>query len=443
MSRGTTGSRTRRLPPCVSGQYVIGALLLAGASIVAASGHGAELAEARQAADRVERRLDGIEARRSVLATQAREAEHDLRILRESMVDTALSIMARHEEMEAIVQELGALEAEVALRHRRLTRQRQRMAKLIGGLQRMSRIPAAVVVGQPEVPLDTVRGAMLLRAALPSVKERSRAITTELVALEEIRSELMARHAEAQAARDELNLEIGALADMVQQRETLLDRSTARRDHLDRDAEALAEQASSLRDLMERIERAAALAPADEPEGADSGQLADRLDTAAPDADRTPPPTPDPAASAALSARMLPLPLLNGVILPSSGQVVVQFGQPNHFGEHSNGLSIEAYPGAPVVSPLDGSVRYAGPFRGYGQILILEHPGEYHSLIAGVGRIDVGIGQQVLAGEPVGAAPMPRTTPGNAPRLYFEFRRHGQPINPLKGLAAAQGRGRG
>jgi murein hydrolase activator len=75
-------------------------------------------------------------------------------------------------------------------------------------------------------------------------------------------------------------------------------------------------------------------------------------------------------------------------------------------------------------------VVFAGPFRGYGQLLIIEHSEGYHSLMAGMGRIDTSVGARVLAGEPIGAMAEDGT-----PSLYVELRRDGQPINPLPWLA--------
>jgi septal ring factor EnvC (AmiA/AmiB activator) len=88
-------------------------------------------------------------------------------------------------------------------------------------------------------------------------------------------------------------------------------------------------------------------------------------------------------------------------------------------------------PGGQVIAPFDGRIEFAGPFRGYGQILIIEHGDGYHSLLAGLDRIDGEVGQWLVAGEPVGV--MPSDGPG--PTLYLELRRHEQPINPLPWLA--------
>ncbi|WP_040846692.1 murein hydrolase activator EnvC family protein, partial [Nitrospirillum viridazoti] len=107
-------------------------------------------------------------------------------------------------------------------------------------------------------------------------------------------------------------------------------------------------------------------------------------------------------------------------------------------GTTSRGVRISARAGSPVVAPYEGSVVFAGPFKGYGLILIVEHPNGYHSLIAGLGRIDTRVGQRVLTGEPMGAMASDGT-----PTLYFELRRGGQPINPLRGFAGTEGKGQG
>jgi len=79
---------------------------------------------------------------------------------------------------------------------------------------------------------------------------------------------------------------------------------------------------------------------------------------------------------------------------------------------------------------------FAGPFKGYGQILIIDHGGGYHSLLAGIEQIEASVGQRVVAGEPVGVM---KSGEANA-SLYLELRRQGQPINPLPWLVARDGK---
>jgi septal ring factor EnvC (AmiA/AmiB activator) len=122
------------------------------------------------------------------------------------------------------------------------------------------------------------------------------------------------------------------------------------------------------------------------------------------------------------------------LVMPARGRLVMRYGQ-DLAGkkEAAKGITISTRPGAQVVATFDGQVVYAGAFRGYGQILIIEHGGRYHSLLAGLERIDAVVGQWILAGEPVGVMDSPQ---GPNPELYLELRRIGQPINPLPWLAA-------
>ena len=116
---------------------------------------------------------------------------------------------------------------------------------------------------------------------------------------------------------------------------------------------------------------------------------------------------------------------------PVSGTVKRHFGDKDADGVTSEGVTLAGPSGAPVVAPYAGRVVFAGPFRGYGLIIILQHGSFYHSFLSGFGRIDTEMGQDVAAGEPLGVLPL---KPGSKPELYFEWRRGDQPIDPTSGL---------
>ena len=120
------------------------------------------------------------------------------------------------------------------------------------------------------------------------------------------------------------------------------------------------------------------------------------------------------------------------VTLPVSGTVRTAFGDKDDYGSKSQGITFNAPAGATVVTPLAGTVKFAGSFQKYKQILIVEHAGGYHSLIAGLGRIDTVVGATLAAGEPVGIAE--KTEDGA--RIYYELRQDGEPVNPRKLLTA-------
>jgi len=194
----------------------------------------------------------------------------------------------------------------------------------------------------------------------------------------------------------------------------------------------LARQADNLKDLIGRIEqdiaasaRAAAAARAGtEKPGDPKNSLAALQD----------PGRLAPAIAFASAKKTLPLPL-NGI-------KIREFGMPDGLGGTEKGLSIASRAGAQVTAPCDGWVVYAGPFRSYGQLLILNAGGGYHVLLAGMERISVDLGQFVLTGEPVasmGGGPQSAAavaTGSSQPILYIEFRKDGAPVDPSPWWAA-------
>jgi len=131
--------------------------------------------------------------------------------------------------------------------------------------------------------------------------------------------------------------------------------------------------------------------------------------------------------------------------LPVNGTRIREFGGSDGVGGTQKGLSIAARPGGEITAPCDGWVVYAGRFRSYGQLLILNAGGGYHVLLAGMERISVDLGQFVLTGEPVavmggGSQASPTGTSGpKQPVLYVEFRKDGAPIDPSPWWATNEG----
>jgi len=122
------------------------------------------------------------------------------------------------------------------------------------------------------------------------------------------------------------------------------------------------------------------------------------------------------------------------LLLPAKGKIVQAYGALTEGGLQAKGLTIETRSGAQVITPSDGVVLFAGPFKSYGNLIIVEHVGGYHSLIAGLEEMYPSVGQNVLSQEPVG-----KMSDKKAPRLYVELRKDGQPINPEKWFLTKKG----
>lgn len=424
---------------------------------------------------RVEQDLDEARRREETLSEQATSHSEALVHLRGQMIDAAMSIMMQHDQLMSVEQRMATLAAEEQEAEASLHAERQRLIRLLSALQRLSRVPPEALVVRPQAPIDTVRTALLLRAAVPELEREAASLRTRLAQLAAVQQRLSAELVAAQALRDRLDSQIATLNTMSEQRARLLRRATDERQAMADRSRILAEEAEDLRGLIEQLEierqererrereeqerrrllaavaaqaeAVVALEPQPEPEP-------DAVAAAAPQMADIPPepePEPDSAVDATLPGRpgddgwrvvSLRAPVVvDGPLLPASGQVLVGFGQPDLAGDTSEGITLSVYPGSPIVAPIDGTVRFVGPFRRYGDILILEHRGGYHCVITGFGRIDAAVGQTVLAGEPLGVTGLPQTGDSDRPTLYLELRLNGRPVDPLQGLVMAQSRG--
>jgi septal ring factor EnvC (AmiA/AmiB activator) len=310
---------------------------------------------------------------------------------------------------------LARLEAEVAALNRaeamvagRLKERRAEVGSALMALQRLALYPPEAMFAHPVPPSDVVRGAILLRAAVPEIERRAAEVRADL---DEVRA------SKAEAARI-FSRQAAAVAKLAEERRTL-DEALARRSALARETSVeaktlerrlaqLAAEARGLNELMARleVEQARGRAPA-----------AGRGARAAPLSPSTTP--------FARSRGQLPMPVV--------GQVVTRYGQTAATGLTHKGITLETRPGATVVAPFAGYVVFADVFRGYGQLLILDHGDGYHTLLAGLARIDGVPGLWVETGEPVGVMGPGETS---RPRLYVEIRRGGQPFDPLPWMAA-------
>ena len=131
--------------------------------------------------------------------------------------------------------------------------------------------------------------------------------------------------------------------------------------------------------------------------------------------------------SVAKGAPQKPPALKAGLRNPVAGKIVRSYGAKDDFGVSSNGMTFAAAASSPIVAPQSGRVVFAGPFKGYGKVVILQHAGGAHSFLSGFGSIDADMGQTVIAGEPLGALPADAQDKGE---LYFEWRQNGEPKDP-------------
>lgn len=401
----------------------------------------------------VEKQLERGRERESALGREAETLAREGEQLREKAIAAAKAAQDREEGVSALETRLDALNKDFNARLAALGGQRAQLVRLLATIQRIAILPPEALIARPAPPADTIRSAVLLSAAVPTVEARGHAIQGEIEALVELRKDIARRRIELATALDGLKVERDRLDELAERKAKLAESREEERKALARRNARLATEAKDLRDLMERIE-ASRLKPAPakpappvaerpRPERGERAPVTPSQDRAP--AERAPAErgvadkVPAEAAAPSVQVAAAPPPGLRALgaprgqmLMPVRGAVVKSFGQDGGV-VTEKGITLESRPGAQVVAPYDGQVAFSGPFRGYGVILIIDHGDGYHSLLVGLSRIDAVEGQWLAAGEPVGLMGQPE---GARPQLYVELRRHGKPVNPLPWLAA-------
>jgi septal ring factor EnvC (AmiA/AmiB activator) len=379
---------------------------------------------------------DARERQRKTIETEAalkREIEQigaDRRKLAQDMIDTAARLRGVEAKVEATQERLKPLNENEDRIRASLDGRRAVIAEVLAALQRIGHRPPPALLASPEDALLAVRTAMVLGAVLPDMRNKVDALGRDLADLLNVRKSIAAERDRLKSEVVSLDGERARMAALIEERQKQQgEREQALAAEKARAGE-LARQVDNLKDLIGKLEqdldpsvRAAREAARSDSRPAlsayrDPGRLA-------------------PAVAFASIRGQIPVPV-NGVKLRN-------FGAPDGNGGLEKGVSIATRAGAQVTAPADGWVVYSGPFRSYGQLLILNVGGGYHVLLAGMDKISVDLGQFVLAGEPVAAMGTGSqiaailATGASQPVLYIEFRKDGVPVDPGPWWVAGEG----
>ncbi|TCU62884.1 septal ring factor EnvC (AmiA/AmiB activator) [Bradyrhizobium sp. R2.2-H] len=398
-----------------------------------------------------EQELEAARARqRSAEEAQARlKAEitalgQDRTQLNQQLIETAANVRTVETKIDEAEARLRGLNGREQQMRSSLDSRRADIVEVLAALQRAGRRTPPALLVRPEDALQSLRTAMLLGAVVPELRGRAEKIAAELGELVALRKAIATERDQLASDRDRVRNDQTRLAALVDERQR---QQAAREKDLDAEnsrAIALSRQVGDLQGLIAKMEqdlqsaakaaeKAAEAARQAEAKAAASANVGAKSGPGAfKDKSRT-----TPAIAFASAKGLLPLPV--------NGNKIRDFGGSDGVGGVQKGISLATRPGSQVTTPCDGWVVYAGPFRSYGQLLILNAGGGYHVLIAGMERISVNIGQFVLTGEPV--ATMGSTsqvasilaTNASQPVLYVEFRKDGTPIDPGPWWAANEG----
>ena len=382
----------------------------------------------------MQQQLHESEKRADELQVEAKRLDQEISGLQEALIAAVGKVQKRESEVSDLEQTLVALAELEAAKEATLTAERADLAQVLMALQRLSTRPRQFALFSGNRVIDEARALRLLSLITPALDARARAVRSELNELKELGDEMNARRDELNAAISGLATENERLNELLAAKASLRRLTQAERVAAARRLAGLAEQSRTLQDLIQRL--------GDSRPGASAGTGAAAAAAPADQAESGPELASAEIPTGAKSANQRPFPAnFIGVVAPARGKLVRRFGTSTETEGQMKGALIETRPKAQIVAPFDGRIVFEGPFRSYGEILIIEHAGGYHTILAGLDRVEAEIGQWLEAGEPVGRMGQTgelgpgQSTPGR-PRLYVELRQGGQPIDPAPMLSA-------
>ena len=368
---------------------------------------------------------DGALAQRDVKAelakTQAaqRETAAKAKKLAAEVFDIKKKLIGATGRLRKVEDSLAASDRELATLHaerkkvlERLYRDEDSLHSVLGAARRYDRTPTTLLIMRP-APIDAALTSLLMKSLLPNLEAQSRNARHDLAELSRLEKSLTREKEKNEKELSDYNKEQAKLDVLLKDRQKIYTQTEESRKTQEREVARLATEARNLEELVAKIRQKPKLSPSDDSDDSDTTSLA-----MAPGAALTAGALPDKKSRYALPAH---------IPQPVSGSVRTGFGEKDDLGALAKGVTFSTRAGATVVTPMAGTVRFAGPFQKYRRILIIEHRGGYHTLIAGLGRIDTVVGARLSAGEPVGNSE--NATPA---LVYFELRHNGKPINPQK-----------
>ncbi len=375
--------------------------------------------------------------RRAELADEISQIDKDRVSINRSMIETSKKARALEKRVSRSSRRLSQLRDEQSEVRAFLKTKEALLAEILAALQRMGRAPPPALLISPDDALSSVRSAILLGSVVPEVRSETEILIGQLQDLVRISNEISERRAS-------LTADLGSLADeeerlnlLLAEKQGLAGIAQAKLAEEQAKAAELAAEATSLNELIGNLEtqvesarqaaEAARLAEIErEKREANKTEAATRYqnEDAFSDPGRT-----APAIAFSAAKGLLPLPV--------SGDIASGFGETDSFGERVAGLNLETRENTRVITPTDGWILYAGPFRTYGKLLIIDAGSGYHVVLAGLEEVNVRPGQFVIVGEPIGKMGAKRVASAGVvdvsstkPNLYVEFRKDGKPIDP-------------
>ncbi len=365
--------------------------------------------------------------------------------LNTELIEAGKRVQASEAKLSETEAKLAELTDQVTVIRSSITERKETIVKMLSAMQRIGRTPPPALVTRRDDALAMVRSAMLLAQVFPELKYQADNLTQELDGLVKLETGIRVQRDAEKSETDNLASERSRIDRLLEEKKAKLAKSEVELAATRQAAQQQAAEETELNALIARLDERIAKAEVAQYDAEVAAETALRAREqnqalATPGNENVVEIKPGAAKVAFASpSRMkpaMPFETTKGSLpLPAQGKRLKRFGEADGVGGSLKGISLQTRGEARIIAPTDGWVVYAGNFRSYGNLLIINAGGGYHVLLAGMGRIDVSLGQFVLAGEPVavmGAALQAGqgNNDNSRPVLYVEFRKDGRPIDP-------------
>lgn len=369
----------------------------------------------------------------------------ELAKLNKDMIKAAKQIQTDEEKTTKMEQQLELLTKKLKINEENFNKEHKNLIQTLASIQTLALYPSETLVIQPLSPVEIIQSAILMREGIPYIKSNTDKLKKDIQKLEEQKKQISNSLKKLEQQKQALLSKQGKLKKMSEHKASIRKKVEGESLQLKKQADKLASEASDLKELVEKLEKdeelsrrrkaeikkaakkreEEALKKLEEEqyrrikEGKTKG-FSDENGNYYDDTDYLEQIKPqEKVISTDFTAAK------GRLSYPVRGEIITSYGQELSKGVTSKGIVIKTRNMAQVIAPYDGSVIFSGPFKGYGNLIIIEHGSGYVSLLAGLSSTDTQTGQMLLAGEPVGI--MPDT---DSAKLYMEIRKDQNPINP-------------
>ena len=372
---------------------------------------------------KVEAEAKRVSKEHQEMEQKANKLKKELKNVNQKLIAAAKKIQNGEDEVRKKQEELAVLQKKLSESEEKFNSENDMLIETLAALQNLALRPSEAVLVQPLSPVEVMRSSILLRGSVHSLESRASSIRKSIEDISNQKEQIALRLQDLEKDNKKLAQQQDDMKKLSQQKNAMYSQISSKSEEAKKKADLLASQAHNLRDLLEKLEKQKEI---NRRQMAEKARIAREQELkrihkdshgleAIDETDNT---TASTVATGFSKAK-------GRLSRPARGPIVTAFHSELSKGVYSNGIDIKTAAKAQVIAPYDGNVIYAGPFKNFANLVIIDHGDGYTSLLSGLGETDTEVGQMLLAGEPVGTMPADANS-----KLHIEIRKNNHPVDP-------------